>query len=450
MKQNKYNSYKPSGEDYIGEIPNDWECIRLGMLGVFSSSGIDKKTNDNETSVRMVNYTDIIQSRKYIPIQTGEKEYMVVSTPSTKLEEHRLLKGDMVFIPSSETKEDLGYSSLIDFDETDIVYSYHILRFRTRKKIYHYFKKYLINHHSVLNQFSRESKGTTRQIIGRNVFNNVKVVIPPLQEQEQIVKYLDEKTTIIDKLISTKERKIELLKQQRTSLINEVITKGLNPNVKLKDSGVEWIGEIPESWEIKPLRYLGSFQNGISKGSEYFGKGFPFMNYGDVYKNEITPDFVEGKVESNEIERERYSVLRGDVFFTRTSESKDDIGVSSVCLRTIPDCSFSGFVIRFRYNDNIHIPEFSKYHFQTYWKKVFIESKMNIVTRSSLSQQVLGQLPCIILSIKEQQEIVEYLDKHTKEIDDLVSMEQKKIELLKEYRQSLISEVITGKIKVVE
>ena len=174
------------------------------------------------------------------------------------------------------------------------------------------------------------------------------------------------------------------------------------------------------------------------------------MNYGDVYKYETTPDKVDGKVESSVEERERYSVIRGDIFFTRTSESKDDIGVSSVCLTTIKDCSFSGFVIRYRFHDEIHLPEFSKYHFQTYWKKVFIESKMNIVTRSSLSQQVLGQLPILIPNIDEQRQIVEYLDKHTKEIDVLVQMEQKKIELLKEYRQSLISEVITGKIKVVE
>lgn len=446
----KYNSYKTSNEDYIGEIPSNWESIKLGMLGVFSSSGIDKKTKEGEVSVRMVNYTDIIQNRKYTPIQFGDKNYMIVSTPKSKLEEHKLLKGDMVFIPSSETKEDLGYSSLIDFNEEDIVYSYHIIRFRTKRKIYHYFKKYLINHHSVLNQFSRESKGTTRQIIGRNVFNNVRVILPPLNEQEQIVNYLDEKTSIIDKLISTKEIKIELLKEQRTSLINQVVTKGLNPNAKMKDSGIEWIGEIPNEWTIKPLRYLGNFQNGISKGSEYFGTGNPFMNYGDVYKNDVTPINVEGKVQSTDKDMIQYSVKRGDVFFTRTSESKDDIGISSTCLTTIPNCVFSGFVIRYRFYNKTHIPEYSRYHFQTHWKKTFIESKMNIVTRSSLSQQVLGQVPVLIPSLTEQQEIVEYLDKHIKEIDDLVLLEQKKIELLKEYRQSLISEVITGKIKVVE
>jgi type I restriction enzyme S subunit len=115
---------------------------------------------------------------------------MVVTTPQSKLEEHKLRKGDLVFLPSSETCEDLGVSSLIDCDENDIVYSYHILRFKFLKEVNHYFKKYLGNHNGVYNQFSLEGKGTTRQIIGRNVFRNVKVVLPPISEQLQIVQFL--------------------------------------------------------------------------------------------------------------------------------------------------------------------------------------------------------------------------------------------------------------------
>ena len=112
---------------------------------------------------------------------------MRVTTTQSKLKEHQLVRGDMVFIPSSETFEDLGFSSLIDFEEEEVVYSYHILRFRTKKPIYHYFKKYLINHHYVLNQFSSNCKGTTRKIIGRDVFNNVRVV---LQYQNKRKSYL--------------------------------------------------------------------------------------------------------------------------------------------------------------------------------------------------------------------------------------------------------------------
>lgn len=202
---NSYPSYKDSGVEWIGEIPSEWGCFRLGVIGEFSSSGIDKKSKEGEVDVRMVNYTDLIKSRKYNPILNGDKDFMKVTTPQSKLNEHNLRKGDMVFIPSSETYEDLGYSSLIDFDEDDIVYSYHILRFRNHKPIYHFYKKYLINHHSVLNQFSSEGKGTTRQIIGRNVFRNVRVVLPPKETQTQIVSFLDTKTQKIDDLIHKTE-----------------------------------------------------------------------------------------------------------------------------------------------------------------------------------------------------------------------------------------------------
>ena len=214
------------------------------------------------------------------------------------------------------------------------------------------------------------------------------------------------------------------------------------------DRGVYWIGEIPDGWRIVPLRYLGSFQNGISKGSEFFGTGYPFMSYGDVYKNDITPTKLNGKVQLEDSEIDRYTIQRGDVFFTRTSETKDDIGVCSTCLNTIENSGFSGFVIRFRFHNNVHLPEYSRYHFQTHWKKVIIESKMNIVTRSSLSQQVLGDTPVLIPDVNEQQQIVSYLDEQTKLIDKTISIEEKRIELLKEYRQSLISEVVTGKLKV--
>ena len=217
-------SMKDSGVEWIGEIPSSWQSIRLGMLGIFSSSGIDKKLKKDEVPVRMVNFTDLIKGRNYFSIQTGDKEYKKVTTSQSKLNEHRLEKGDMVFIPSSETYEDLGYSSLIDFDEMDIVYSYHIIRFRTTKSIYHYYKKYFINCHSVLNQFSLQSKGTTRKIIGKNVFKNVRVVLPPIYEQQQIVSYLDKQTQLIDKTVSIEEKRIELFKEYRQSLISCVVT----------------------------------------------------------------------------------------------------------------------------------------------------------------------------------------------------------------------------------
>jgi len=428
----KYQSYKSSGNEWIGEIPNHWEVYRLGMLGTFSSSGIDKNSNENEVEVRMVNYTDLVQGKNHYPIQTGEKEYMRVTTPDSKLREHKLNKGDMVFIPSSETEVDLGYSSLIDFDEDDIVYSYHILRFRFNKEVYHFYKKYLVNHYSVLNQFSSEGKGTTRQIIGRNVFNNVRVVLPPLNEQLQIVHFLDSKTELIDKLISTKEKKISLLKEQRISLINQVVTKGLNPNVKMKDSGIEWIGEIPEHWGVFKMKY------GVKHLNE---KGLTTKD--DV---KISPENVESMTGVcfnyySDYEGEGMKFRSGDILLNKLRLYLKKIVFTDV------DGYSMGEMIVLRCFENL----FNRYFYFLIFHQGLIDlldSQSNGVKLPRVSPEIIMNTLIPYPSIQEQHQIVEFLDSKTKEIDDLVQLEQKKIDLLKEYRQSLISEVVTGKIKV--
>lgn len=425
----RFQLYKSSNVDWIGEIPLEWEISR-----------VKKYFNERNEKVNDIDFPPLSVTKNGVIPQLDN-----VSKSDNHEDRKMVCENDFVINSRSDRKGSSGLSNLSgSVSLINIVLQ--------PQKISPKYSEYLFKSKDFVEEFFRNGKGIHWDLWSTRFseLKNIQIPIPPVQDQHQIVQFLDSKTKLIDKLISTKERKINLLKEQRTSLINQVVTKGLSPNVKMKYSGLEWIGEIPEEWNIVPLKILGGFQNGISKGSEFFGHGLPFMNYGDVYKNEITPKDVEGKVDSSDSERNQYSVLRGDIFFTRTSESKDDIGVSSTCLRTIDNCVFSGFVIRFRFYGKTHLPEYSRYHFQTHWKKVFIESKMNIVTRSSLSQQVLGQVPVLIPPIEEQLQIVEFLDSKTKEIDDLVQLEQKKIDLLKEYRQSLISEVVTGKIKVTQ
>ncbi|MCU9809067.1 hypothetical protein LEQ06_13425 [Paraclostridium sp. AKS46] len=120
---------------------------------------------------------------------------------------------------------------------------------------------------------------------------------------------------------------------------------------EMKDSGVEWLGEIPKDWEVKRLRFLGKLQNGISKSSDQFGFGYPFVSYSNVYKNIELPQSVEGLVNSTNEERKMYSVKERDVFFTRTSETVEEIGFASTCMKSIKNATFAGFLIRFRPND---------------------------------------------------------------------------------------------------
>ena len=288
---------------------------------------------------------------------------------------------------------------------------------------------------------------------GAKIMNNemasVHALIPPVSEQTKIADFLDRKTAQIDTIIEKKQKLLQLLEEKKKSVINEAVTKGLNPDVPMKDSGIEWIGDIPESWEISKLGYLGSFQNGVSKGGDYFGTGYPFVNYGDIYKNFSLPLKVEALANSTEEDRISYSVEKGDVFFTRTSETIEEIGIASTCLETIPNAVFSGFTIRFRPDLKSSLFEgFSKYFFRSNYVRISFTKEMNLVTRASLSQTLLKSLTIFLPSLEEQKSIAKYLDNYEKKFFEVSQKLNFQIEKLKEYRQSIISEAVTGKIAV--
>lgn len=210
-----------------------------------------------------------------------------------------------------------------------------------------------------------------------------------------------------------------------------------------KDSGVQWLGEIPSHWECVRLKNLGTCQNGVSKGGDYFGEGFPFVSYSDAYKNIVLPTTVQGLARSSEDDRVAYSVEKGDVLFTRTSETIDEIGFASTCLETIKDSVFAGFLIRFRPNTCSIIPEYYKYYFRSMHLRKFFTKEMNIVTRASLSQQLLGQLKVLIPSINEQKSISLYLDRKCNELDEWLSKKQMEVEHLLELKQRIIADAVT-------
>ena len=289
-----------------------------------------------------------------------------------------------------------------------------------------------------------------RAAIGWDEIKGSYMPLPSIHEQQQIANFLDKATAKIDTLIEKQTKQIELLKEKRQAVISHAVTKGINPNVPMKDSGVEWLGEIPEHWKIIPLRHLGQLQNGVSKGSDYFGSGYPFINYGDIYNNDIIPSQINGFAQSSLEDRIAYSVKKGDMFFTRTSETIHDIGMASTCLQTIPNATFSGFTIRFRQLKEVLIPSFSRYQFRSGYSQSFFVKEMNLVTRASLGQDLLKRLHTIVPPLKEQQQIANYLDDKTSKIDTLIEKSNRSIELLKEKRTAIISAAVTGKIDVRE
>ena len=290
-----------------------------------------------------------------------------------------------------------------------------------------------------------------RSSLTESDFGAIKTCVPPLAEQERIATFLDAECAEIDAVLEKTRASIEEYKKLKQAVITQAVTKGIRGDRPMKDSGIAWIGEVPEDWEISSVRYIGRLQNGISKGGEFFGTGFPFVSYGDVYKNYKLPHSVSGLIDTTEDERAKYSVEYGDIFFTRTSETIEEVGFSCVCKNSIPNATFAGFVIRLRpfCADEKILTDYAKYYFRGEHIRAYLVKGMNLVTRASLGQTLLKGMSVTVPPKSVQKAIAEYLDAKCTEINRLIAAKQQLLTELENYKKSLIYEYVTGKKEAV-
>ncbi len=448
---NKYQSYKPSSVEWVGDIPNSWEETRLKYIGnlyggLTGKSGEDFKQDDNPNNKPYIPYTNIFRNTY---ISKNHVDYVVLKDGENQ---NKVQKFDLFFLMSSETYQDLGKPCILIEDIEELYLNSFCKGFRVNRiDVNPLFLNYQLLGSIHKELISIEGRGFTRINLRQDRLNETPIFLPPLQEQLQIVQFLDEKTELIDKLISTKERKITLLKEQRTSLINKVVTKGLNPNVKMKDCGVEWIGEIPEEWKKGRLKHFlfTKPDNGLFKKKDDFGSGVRFVNVSDLFNqnNKIDIEKLDRvDVSSDELKKSR--LTNGDIFFVRSSLKLEGIGVSSIIENIEEDIVFDCHIIRIKPDRVKILPKYLITLLNSFSYRNYLVSVSESVTMTTISQDKIKDIVFHLPPLTEQNQIVEYLDYKTKEIDDMVQLEQKKIDLLKEYRKSLISEVVTGKIKV--
>ena len=364
------------------------------------------------------------------------------------IEEYSPYEGDILIAMSGATTGKIGIATNRK--------AYINQRVGIIRSVYNFFLKYHFQLLAFEEYIRLLSAGSAQSNISMKQIQDFIIPLPPKETQQRIATYLDKKCSKIEETIQNQQQVIEKLKAYKQSLITEAVTgkvkiengKVFGEYESYKDSGVEYLGKIPLDWNIKRLRYIGKCQNGISKGGEFFGSGYPFVSYGDVYNNLVLPETVSGLIESTHEEQENYSVKAGDIFFTRTSETIEEVGFTSVCLKTIENATFAGFVIRVRPFTDELIPDYSKYYFSSDAHRRFFVKEMNLVTRASLSQDLLKRLPVLIPSKEKQKEIADYLDKKCTVIDTAIEQKQKLIEKLTEYKKSLIYECVTGKKEI--
>ena len=433
----KYDSYKNSGVDWIGEIPSHWNTGKLGFYStIVRGCGYQllNEVNDDSTS----EMEKVIRINDFNYFNPKSFEY------SEKLEKYRVIKNDILIGGTGS----FGVSMIVTDDIKGFVHSYNVLRVRNN----HHNPKYiqfLISSDTVQTQMKLSVLGSIQSFVDIQGLKDLILTYPSIDEQQQIVSFLDTKTSLIDSLIEKTQRKIELLKEKRTSLINEVVTKGLNPNVEMKDSGVEWIGDIPSHWLFTKFNRFVFFQEGPGlRTFQFTDEGTKVICVTNITENGI--DFTYKKFISTDEYFEKYqhfTVEKGDFLLSssgnswgKVSEYLDDekvmLNTSTIRLNTLNSS---------KYNKSL-IPHILK--------SEVVRKQLEILMTGSCQPNFgpshLNQLVIPIPPLPEQQQIIEYLDEQTQKINKTISIEEKRIELLKEYRQSLISEVVTGKRKVVE
>ncbi|MGN0841468.1 MAG: restriction endonuclease subunit S [Candidatus Ornithospirochaeta sp.] len=433
---------KDSGIEWIGKIPNNWSTVVFGYVAdIFGRIGFRGYTADDlvaegegPITLSPSNIIDQKLSLKKCSYITWDKYY---ESPEIQIN-----PGDIILVKTASVGKCAIYSSskLATLNPQLVV----LKNIKCNSKYLYY---------SLISDIGQipiilDNFGSVIPTITQEKLSHYKFLLPSILEQQRIASFLDSKCAEIDKALEATKASIEEYKKLRQNIITEAVTKGLNSNVMMKESNTGYIGFIPSNWELKKLRYIGSCQNGISKGAEFFGdEGFPFVNYSDVYKNTYLP-IPSGKIRSTKEEQIIYSVEEGDIFFTRTSETIEEIGFSSVCLKTIPEATFAGFLIRVRPTSNELDVRYSAYYFRSDVHRRYFTKEMNLVTRASLGQTLLKNIPVLIPPMEEQQRIADYLDRKCSEIDTLIKSKEKLIEELTAYRKSLIYEYVTGKKEV--
>lgn len=420
---------KSSNTEWLGDIPAEWDVAQIGNYYELRN----EKVSDYD----------------FEPLSVTMKGIVPQLATAAKSDDHSnrklVKKGDFVINSRSDRRGSCGISPL------DGSVSLINIVMEPRGEMNPQYYNWLFHTEQFADEFYKWGHGivddlwTTRW----QEMKKILIVAPSPDEQQSIADYLDKTCSKIDEIIAEAKASIDEYKELKQSVIFEAVTKGLDKNVEMKDSGYDFIGDIPSKWEMCKVRHLGTAQNGISIGGDAFGSGHSFVSYGDVYKNYSLPKTVDKLVRSSEEDRKRYSVEKGDWFFTRTSETIEEVGFSCVCEETIPDAVFAGFLIRVRPFNNRIYTGFAKYYFRSNHLRTFFVKEMNLVTRASLAQGLLKDAPVVVPPYDEQIEIANYLENKCKIIDGVIKDKESTINDLEAYKKSLIYEVVTGKRRVV-
>jgi type I restriction enzyme S subunit len=440
-----YPSYKPSGFEWFGNIPAHWDVCRLKFVCAVNPSKSEVSHLPDELEVSFLPMERVGNGTLDLELKRSLKE---IKQGFTYFQD-----GDVIvakITPSFENGKGVlafGLQNGIGFGTTEL----HVIR--ASKSIDRQFLYYLTLTHQFRGMGETQMFGTAGQKrVPDSFINNFPTPVPTLSEQYTIVDFLDYEITHINTLIVKKRDLLDLLDKQRTAIISHAVTKGLNPDMPMKSSGVEWLGDVPKHWDVFRLKHIAVIQlSNVDKHTVEGQQEILLCNYTDVYNNEkITSqiDFMKATATNEQIRR--LSLYKNDVILTKDSETPYDIGIPAIVTEDLPGvvCGYHLAVVSAK--QSLAIGEFIFRAIQANSTKAYYFTEAPGITRYGLGKQALSNTPIALPPIVEQQKIIEHISRETLRIDNLKKNIHDGIELLEKQRIALISAAVTGKIDVRE
>lgn len=414
MKLAPYPKYKDSGVEWLGEVPEGWDTKRLKWIARLEYGSSLNEDDREGGDVPVYGSNGIV----------GEHSKSITGKPA-------------IIIGRKGSYGKVSYSRVPCFPIDTTYYTDSSLTKENIRWLYYILSSIELDEIT----FDTGVPGLSRE------FAYAKTVpFSSKTEQTAIATFLDQKTTKIDELIKKNEKLIELLKEKRQAVISHAVTKGLNPNAKMKDSGIEWIGDIPEGWGVKKLKYVAEIVLGKMLQNEDSGKDElkPYMRAQNIQWEIVDITDVK-EMWFSDYEIKKYRAQKGDLLISEGGE----VGRTALWNGELEECYIQNSVHKVTVDKKLANNRYLLNLLKTYGKWGYFESIVNRVSIGHLTREKLKEIKIVCPPKNEQEQIVTYLDKKSSSMDEIIQKIQPQIEKLKEYRQALISNVVTGKVRVV-
>jgi len=431
----RYETYKPSGIDWIGEVPEHWERKKIGRCFQTIGSGTTPEAGNSdyyeEGTINWINTGDlndgdIIECEKQITKEALDKHSVLKIYP----------KGTVLIALYGAT---IGKTGILQIEGAT---NQACCALADSPFIIPKFTFYWTN--AVKDFLLTQSYGGGQPNISQEIIRQLRIYLPSKSEQLAIANYLDDQTQKIDRLIANKKAQTEKLKELRQIEINNAVTKGLNPNAEMKDSGIEWLGKIPKHWEYKRLKdlanvVLGKMLQNDDSGSDELK---PYLRSFNVQWERVDLTDVK-EMWLSEYEKLQYRLRENDIIVSEGGE----VGRAAIWKNQIEECYIQNSVHKVTCKSKIN-PNYLLYQFTLLGKAGVFDMIINKVSIGHLTREKLVDVKFLAPPISEQIQIANYLQKRTSAIDQLIKNIEAQIEKLQELRKIKIYEAVTGKIKV--